>query len=122
MKNLTTPNWAPNWAWCAAIVLAALVTVAGTANAQISTPDMEAPTGVWTPTNYDVRTYWWGLVPTGGDVSILYNGFKLATDHHRCVGEKSQQVETRKIATRPHDACQLIVALGAPHQRAEAKF
>ncbi len=73
MKSSTTPNLA----WCAAIVLAAMLSVAGTAGAQIATPDMEAPSGVFTLTNFDLRTYWWGIVPTGGDFSALYNGFKL---------------------------------------------
>jgi len=38
---------------------------------------MAAPKGTWTFTNFGVRTYWWGLVPTGGDFSILYDGVKL---------------------------------------------
>ena len=38
---------------------------------------MTAPTGVWTITDLKVRTYWWGLVPTGGDFSVLYNGFRI---------------------------------------------
>ncbi len=38
---------------------------------------MEAPEGIFTLTNFGVRTYWWGIVPTGGDFSVLYNGFKI---------------------------------------------
>jgi len=39
---------------------------------------MEAPSGVWTLTNLSVRTYWWGIVPSGGDLSVLFNGIRLA--------------------------------------------
>ena len=38
---------------------------------------MEAPEGIFTLTNFGVQTYWWGIVPTGGDFSVLYNGFKI---------------------------------------------
>ena len=55
-------------------ILIAFGTLLGTppANAQ-----MAAPSGTWTLANFGVRTYWWGLVPTGGDFSILYDGIKL---------------------------------------------
>jgi hypothetical protein len=38
---------------------------------------MAMPTGVLTFTNFNVRAYWWGIVPSGGDFSTLYNGFKI---------------------------------------------
>ncbi len=38
---------------------------------------MTAPAGAWTVTDIGIRTYWWGLVPTGGDFSVLYNGFRI---------------------------------------------
>ena len=55
-----------------AAVVAVMMFAAVGAGAQ-----MEAPSGLVTFTNFGVRTYWWGLVPTGGDFSVLYNGFRL---------------------------------------------
>jgi hypothetical protein len=38
---------------------------------------MESPSGAWGLANFDLRTYWWGIVPTGGDFSALYKGLRL---------------------------------------------
>lgn len=38
---------------------------------------MESPSGTWGLGNYAIRTYWWGLVPTGGDFSVFYKGLPL---------------------------------------------
>jgi hypothetical protein len=68
MERLTTLNKVLRGATIAAALLIAAVA----ASAQ-----MEAPKGVLTLTNFDIRAYWWGIVPTGGDFSALYNGFKI---------------------------------------------
>jgi hypothetical protein len=39
---------------------------------------MTTPTDTWGLGNFAVRTYWWGIVPTGGDFSIFYKGLRLA--------------------------------------------
>ena len=38
---------------------------------------MEAPSGLWTFTSFAIRTYWWGIVPTGGDFATLLNGVRI---------------------------------------------
>jgi hypothetical protein len=68
MERLTTPRRAFRRIIVAAVVFFASVT----ASAQ-----MEPPTGVWTFTNFGLRAYWWGIVPTGGDFSTLFNGFRI---------------------------------------------
>lgn len=55
-----------------AVAAALMIFAAVSAGAQ-----MEAPEGVWTLTGFDFRTYWWGLVPTGGDFAALYNGIRI---------------------------------------------
>ncbi|HVP19597.1 MAG TPA: hypothetical protein VMU36_11410, partial [Spirochaetia bacterium] len=55
-----------------AIAAALMIFAATAANAQ-----MEAPEGVWTLTGFAIRTYWWGLVPSGGDFATLYNGMRI---------------------------------------------
>ena len=58
----------------AAVLLAAGATFLGPVQLHAQ---MAAPSGVWTLTGFDVRTYWWGIVPTGGDFVALYNGIHL---------------------------------------------
>jgi hypothetical protein len=58
---------------CRSVIIAGAILLASVA----ASAQMEAPEGVWTFTNFGVRAYWWGIVPTGGDFSILYNGFRL---------------------------------------------
>jgi hypothetical protein len=54
------------------IVAAFLATSSAALHAQ-----MEAPSGAWGLANLGIRTYWWGIVPTGGDFSVLYKGLRL---------------------------------------------
>ena len=68
MERLTTQDKAMR----RAIIAAAMLFTAVAASAQ-----MEAPKGVLTLTNFGIRAYWWGIVPTGGDFSALYNGFRI---------------------------------------------
>ena len=39
--------------------------------------EMETPADTWGFANYAIRTYWWGIVPTGGDFSVLYKGLQV---------------------------------------------
>jgi hypothetical protein len=68
MEKLTTLGKAARGAIAAVV----LVFSAATVGAQ-----MEAPKGVWTLAGFGIRTYWWGIVPTGGDFAALYDGVRI---------------------------------------------